>query len=29
MGEGKEKIDNEGITVQLIAKVNTWPYYLN
>ena len=29
MGEGKKKIDNEGITIQLIAKVSTMPYYLN
>ena len=29
MGEGKEKIDNEGITIQLIAKVSTLTYYLN
>ena len=29
-GEGKEKIDNEGITIQyMIAKVSTLPYYLN
>ena len=29
-GEGKEKIDNEGITIQcMIAKVSILPYYLN
>ena len=29
-GEGKEKIDNEGITIQcMIAKVSILRYYLN